>query len=243
MSGILAFIGFGFWMWMLYDCVRNEPDRTVWLWLLIFLNVPGAGIYCLSQVIPRLNLPMFKVFRKWTWRTKLQNAEAAVNNIGKAHQHTQYGTLLLEVGDFEQAQQHFQRALDKEPLNTDALWGLASIAARQKNYEEAKQLLDLLLKKDPRYKYGDASLLRCKVLVAQESWEIAEPALKQDVQDWSHPEAVLLLAQRQVALHDTQTAKTNLETMLFKVKASPAFHYKRNRPILRKAEKLLKTLR
>ena len=230
-------------MWMLYDCIRNEPDRNTWLWLIIFLNVPGACIYCLSQVLPRLNLPMFKVFRKWTWRTKLQNAEAAVNNIGKAHQHTQYGNLLLEVGDIDQAQHHFQQALHKEPLNVDALWGLASIAARQKNNEAAKQHLDLLLKKDPRYKYGDASLLHCKVLVAMEAWQMAEAALQQDIQDWSHPEAVLLLAQRQIALKDTDTARKNLETMLFKVKASPTFHYKRNRPILRKAEKLLKTLR
>lgn len=230
-------------MWMLYDCIRYEPDRNVWLWLIIFLNVPGACIYCLSQVIPRLNLPIFKVFKQWTWRTKLQNAEAAVNNIGKAHQHVLYGNLLLDVGKIDQAQHHFQQALSKEPLNTDALWGVASIAAQQKNYDSARQHLDVLLKKDPRYKYGDASLLRCKMLFALEAWDLAELSLKQDIQDWSHPEAVLLLAQRQIALNDLETAKTNLETMLFKVKASPAFHYRRNRPILRKAEKLLKTLR
>jgi hypothetical protein len=243
MSGVVAFIGMGFWMLMIVDCIRNEPDRNTWLWLLIFLNVPGACIYCAVQVLPRLNLPMFRVFKRWSMKQKLWNAEAGVKNIGKAHQYTVYGNLLLDVGESAQAQAQFQKALEKEPLNTDALWGLASIAAQNKQYETARQYLDHLLKKDPKYKYGDASLLQCKILVALEAWDVAEQHLKADILEWSHPEAYLLLAQRQITLQHTDAARTNLETMLAKVKASPTFHYKRHRPILRKAEILLKSLR
>jgi hypothetical protein len=242
MSGVIAFIGMGFWMLMIFDCIRNEPDRGTWLWLLIFLSIPGACIYCAMQVIPRLNLPMFGVWKRLAMKSKLQSAEAAVNNLGKAHQHIVYGNLLLDMGDLSQAQTQFQQALNKEPLNMDALWGLASIAAKSKQYDRARQHLEPLLQKDPKYKYGDASLLYGKILVALADWEIAEKHLKQDIQQWSHPESVLLLAERQIALKDREAAKASLETMIFKVNASPAFHRKRHRHVLRQAKKLLNTL-
>jgi hypothetical protein len=40
-STLLALAYSVFWFWMLWHCMRTEPDRQYWLWLMIF--VPGIG--------------------------------------------------------------------------------------------------------------------------------------------------------------------------------------------------------
>jgi hypothetical protein len=49
----IGFLMTGFWLFMIYDCIRNEPERQLWLWILIFINVPGAFIYFVTRWIPR----------------------------------------------------------------------------------------------------------------------------------------------------------------------------------------------
>jgi hypothetical protein len=242
-NSIVAFAMSGFWMLMIFDCIRNERDRQTWLWLLIFLNVPGAFIYFIARVLPRLNVPMFPLFKRWTLKQQLWNAEAAVRNIGKSHQHVALANLLLELREWEQAKDHFQQALAKEPLNTDALWGIAVIEMKQKQFDAAKEHLRSLLKKDPKARYGDASLHYGKVLCELQEWNAATLHLKADIKEWSHPEASLLLAQIQIQQGQRDEAREVLDQMLFKVKASPTFHYNRHRAVIHKAEKLFKTLR
>ena len=39
----------GFWVWMLIDCLKNEPsegnDKLVWLLVIVFTKIFGAAIY------------------------------------------------------------------------------------------------------------------------------------------------------------------------------------------------------
>jgi hypothetical protein len=242
-NSIVAFAVSGFWMLMIFDCLRNERDRQTWLWLLIFLNLPGALIYFMARVLPRLNLPQLALFKRWTLKQQLWNAEAAVRNIGKSHQHVALANLLLELREWEPAKAHFQQALDKEPQNTDALWGLSAIEMKQKQFDAAEGHLRSLLKKDPKARYGDASLQYGKVLCELQEWDAATLHLVDDIKEWSHPEASLLLAQIQIQHGQRAEAREALDRMLYKVKASPAFHYNRHRAVIRKAESLFKTLR
>jgi hypothetical protein len=241
-SPILTFAAMGFWVLMLVDCVRHEPDRQIWLWLIIFLSVPGSIIYFVVRVLPRQNVPLPSFFKRWTMKQKLWNAEAGVRNIGKAHQHITLANLLVELSDGSQAQVHFQKALELEPQNTDALWGLSLIAIQTKQLEAAKGYLQSLLQKDPSTRYGDASLQYGKVLFDLQEWEAASAHLKRDIREWSHPEASWLLAQIQVRQGALQEAREVLDQMLYKVKASPAFHYRRHRSLIGKAERMLRGL-
>lgn len=42
-------LGFIFWIWMLIDCVSNEPsegnDKLVWVLIIVFTQLIGALIY------------------------------------------------------------------------------------------------------------------------------------------------------------------------------------------------------
>ena len=51
---------FGFWIWMLVDCVRHESsegnDRIVWLLVIVFTKVIGAAIYYFVRRPERMRL-------------------------------------------------------------------------------------------------------------------------------------------------------------------------------------------
>ena len=50
----LAFIGFAFWIWMIYHCATREPQSSQKiLWMLLVVLVPdvGALIYFLIRVV------------------------------------------------------------------------------------------------------------------------------------------------------------------------------------------------
>jgi hypothetical protein len=54
---LLMFAGTIFWIWMIVDCVQNEPatgnDKIVWLLLLLFTHFVGAVIYFFARRGPR----------------------------------------------------------------------------------------------------------------------------------------------------------------------------------------------
>ena len=239
---VVVFVTTGFWMLMIFDCIRNEGDRN-WLWILIFLNFPGAILYFVIKWLPQINIPIPNYFKRWTLRQTLWNAEAGVKNIGKAHQYVVLGNVLMEMGKIDKAGEVYQQGLIKEPQQVNALWGAASVAAQKKQWSQARLHLETVLKLEPEYKRGDASLLYGKVLFELGDRPAALAHLTEDVKYWSHPEAALLLAMLQIEQDARADAQDTLETMLAKLRACPAFYYKQHRHLAKKAEKLLKTLR
>ena len=243
LTGTIAFATTGFWMFMIFDCVRNEPKGSSWLWLLIVLNFPGALIYFIARKLPYLDLPIPTFFRQWTMKDTLWNAEAGVANIGKSHQYVTLGNVLAEMGKIDQAAECYQQAVQKEPGNTHALWGCATIEMERKKFDSARGYLKDLLSRDRDYKRGEASLLYGKALYELGQWSVAKEHLDLDAKQWSHAESFLLLAK--IALtqdQDQVAARTYLETMLARLKASPRYNYRRNQRFIRSAQKMLKTL-
>lgn len=245
MNSILPFLTLlatGFWMWMLFECLRKDPERGIWIWVLIFLNIPGAILYFLVRRLPHLNLPMPIWFKQWSHRNQIWEAEAAAKNIGKAHQFINLGNVLLESGQLSKADEAFQQALAQEPKNPHALWGKASVDMSHQKFEAARDTLEKLLEVDSDYKFGEASLAYGQALFALEEWEQAQAHLEKDVKYWSHPEASLMLAKILVQHGEAETAKEQLEQMMFKLKASPRFHYRKKQHLFRQAQRMLNSL-
>ena len=238
--GPLGLLVTAFWLWMIYDCVQHERDRT-WLWLLIFLNVMGAVLYFIARYWPRTQGGggLFGVNRL---RDQLWQAEAEAKNIGKAHQFIKLGDILSQMGDRERAGTAYAQALAKEPRNTKALWGAASVALEIQDGATAQQHLATLVAVDPDFLYGDASVTYAKVLADRHEGEKAIAHLNEHFKRWSHPEAYLVLAQVHQYQGDREAAKEAIETMIMKVKSSPPYHYRKNQRYVKQGEKLLRSL-
>lgn len=242
-NGPLSLLLAGFWLLMIYDCVKNDPEKNTWLWLLIFLNVPGAIIYFLVRRLPQMDLPVNKYFGRWTRSRELWIAEANTRTIGKAHQFIIYGNLLCDVQMFDKAEEAYKTALEKEPKNLEALWGVALVAMQKNNFVVAKEHLQQLLALKDDYKYGDASLAYGQTLMELQDIEAAKPHLEKHLRSWGHPEAYMSLANILIKEGNSQEAARYLETMLSRIKASSYFHYRKNQHWVRKGEKLLRSLK
>ncbi|NER33124.1 MAG: tetratricopeptide repeat protein [Oscillatoria sp. SIO1A7] len=228
-----------FMIWMVVDCIQNEPERQIWIWLLIFLNIIGAIAYFCLRYLPRLDLNNYNS----TYQQKLWQAEAAVENIGKDHQYVELGNILYEMGMLERSASAYQTAIEKNPQNLKALWGAAQVALKMKKRKAAKKHLQILLKIEPDYKFGDASRLYAKTLIAMGHVNTARKRLEQNVKRWNNPEDRFLAAELALEQGDNKAARKHLKTMIGNLKGSPSFHYSQNTHLIKKAEKLLKKLK
>jgi len=228
---------------MLIDCLQNDSQKSTWVYVLIFANIAGAIAYFVVRKLPYLSIPTPKFLRKWMKKEALWSAQAAAHNIGNAHQYVNLGNILLETEQLGEAQAAYQTALKKEPKNVYALWGNATIALRQQNSQAAKSDLQALYRLEPDFKFGEASLAYGQTLYALEEWDLAKTHLERDLKQWSHLDASIMLATIERQNGNIDKAIGYLETMLFKVKGTPAFHYRKNNHLIRKAEKMLRTLK
>ena len=242
MMGALTFLMTGFWMLMIFDCIRNDPEKRTWLWILIFLNIPGAVLYFLVRRLPSLSLPIPHQLKRWTYRKQIWDAEAAVKHIGKSYQFVNLGNVLLDAGMSDRAYEAYHQALEQEPKNVNALWGLATIELTRKDYTNAKVHLTYLIKTDPDYKFGEASLAYGRALYNLGEWDLAKAHLVDDLKRWSHPEAALMLAMIYRDQGSPELARDVLDTMMFKLKGTPRFYLRKKRHLLNKAQKLTRSL-
>ncbi len=241
----LPVISLLFWLWMLIDCVlhRNDPEWTTWLIVILIFNFFAAIAYFIVKFLPRSRgaiAPRF--FSRFTRKQELWTAEAAARNIGKDHQYVELGNLLLEMRLLPRAEESFNTAIQKNESNLQARWGLAQVAILQKQLEPARDQLQVILAKEPDFKFGDASAAYGKVLFELKDFEAAKAHLDQHVKRWTSPESRVIAAEVAIQLGDLEAARSHLEAMLNGIRGGPQFHYKNNRRYVRKAERLLQGL-
>lgn len=229
---------------MIWECVRCDPDRRIWLWLLILFNFPGAIIYFFARKLPNLNwaIPLPELMLRRLRQKEIWRAEADVLNIGNAHQYIILGNLKQDLRLYTEAKNSYLQALEKEPNNLRALWGLVLVEKQEKNLAGVKQYLQQILAVKPDYEYGDGELLYIKTLLELGKKEAAEPLLLKCIKTWNKPEARLLLAEIYLEQDKIEAAQEVLKKLIFSIRSSAKFHYKRNRHLEKKASKLLKNI-
>ncbi len=213
---------FGFWLWMVCHCLRTEPDRFFWIWILIVAQGVGPVLYFFLRYLPSSDIRLPSSLRRWTRGRELARYETAAIQIGNPHQFIQWGDALREVGRFDDAAQAYDQALKKEPQNLPALWGAAQVAEKQRRFEQARNWTRQILNKDPQYKFGDVSLMHGRVLVALNQRDAAVQHFDQHIRRWRHPEAVYALAKLQTELGELQLARDHVQSLLHDINGSPA---------------------
>lgn len=243
--GSIGIVGTVFWVWMLFDCLKNgSGDRHLWVWVLLLLNVIGAGLYFVICWLPRHPnpIPMPRFANRWRLRDALWQAEAEVRNIGKVHQYVKLGNILHDMGEMNKAAIVYQQALDKEPHHPKALWGAACVEIDRKNLSAAVAHLQTLVKVNPDFSYGDASLAYGQILFELGELDAAQAHLQQHLKTWSHPQSYITLAKIQQKQGNPSEARETLETMIIKIKSSVPFQYRKNQHFVKQGEKMLRAL-
>jgi hypothetical protein len=239
----LALLLLALWIWMLVYCARHDPERGLWLWILVIFNIPAAAIYFFIRWLPGARISGFQsLVSRWSRRGQLPRLEAAARNIGNAHQYVELGEAYRELGRIERAAECFGKALERDPGHLPALWGAAQVELQRNNAAPARGHLEQILSKDPMYKFGDVSLAYCRALVSLNEADTAKTCLEQHVKRWTHPEAYVLLATILIERGEHPQARAHLEATLLDLRAGPAFFARQNRSWARKARRLLARL-
>jgi hypothetical protein len=242
LTGGLGLIYFAFMCWMLVHCVRTEPDRQFWMWLIIVVWGVGPAVYFVVRYLPSVDYRGPEFLLRWTRGRELERLETAAIQIGNPHQFTRWGDALREVGKLDEAARAYQKALEKDPKDLPALWGAARVAALQQRFADVRDITRKILDKDPQYKFGDVSLELGKSLMELGERAAAVDHFDSHVRRWRHPEALYALARLRVEEGDVGAARDHLQSMLHDINGSPAAIARKHGRWKSRARQLLRKL-
>lgn len=242
MESVIGIVVMVFWIWMLIDCLRKDPDRFLWFWVILFFPPFGALIYFFLRWLPSNQFQLPEFARPFFRQRRLNELETAAMQIGNPYQFVRWGDALKDAGINQKSLEAYQQALAKEPDNLQALWGAAQIEMKFKDFETAQQRCKQILEADPEYKFGDVSLMYCKTVCELDSAEQAREELARHAKRWRQPEALYLLATLEAEAGDHQAARKTLQGMLLDINASPRGIARKFVRWKSKARRLLKRL-
>ena len=241
-SGPFGLLVTGLTVWMLIECLRRDPERQMWWWIILFLPGIGPLVYFFVRWLPTHNVPAPRWVVGLRRGTEIRRLESSARQIGNAYHFVHLADALRETGQFDRAADAYARAIEKEPANLAALWGAAQVDMHFKDYDTARQRLEQVLKIDPQYKFGDVSLMYAKSLLELDRVEEATAHLQKHVRRWRHPEGLYLLAWLDSQAGRTQEARDNLQAMLMEIESSPPPIARKQGPWRRRGMQLLRKL-
>ncbi len=220
-SGPGAFVYVILLVWMLVYCAKHDPDRGMWLWIMLLFHPFGAIAYFFVRWLPSSTLQPPRFLRHFIGGRELERKRIAAAQIGNAHQHVELGDALRDIGRLKEAAESYDRALQKDPRNLAALWGAGLVAFRLENYPQAREHLAQVLEIDPTYKFGDVSLTFANTLLKLNENAAALVHLEQHTRRWRHPESLYRLAEIRAQNGDSKAARELLQGLIMDVDASP----------------------
>jgi hypothetical protein len=222
-------IGEIFWIWMLIDCIMNEPDKYLWIMILLFTNVPGAIAYFIIKQPVSLRVFAPKLFSRLARGGDIRQAESAAYNTPTGYNYSKFGDICLETGDFKGAGEAYKKALELTPDDIQSLWGAAQVDMKNNSYGDAEQKLEKVMKQDENFRFGEASLAYGKALFELNETKKAGAHLVKYLSKHSQPEAKIMMAQILSGEGAQDEAVRMLDEALMDIKGSPVFYYRTNR--------------
>lgn len=244
-GGAFSFFGLVYtalFLWMLIHCIQYEPDRYFWFWVILIAHPIGTLAYFFARFLPTAGTTSPNFVRRFSSGGELRQLETAAIQIGNAYHFIQLGEKLFELGQYEKSYEAFQKAVDKEPENLQAIWGVVNSKVQLKQYGDLKPLLEKILATDPEYRFGDVSLAYGKVLCHEKNWTTARVHLEKHVLRWRHPESVYLLGSLYAEIGEFDMARQQLEGLIVDINGSPSAIARKQSPWKSRAQKLLNKL-
>jgi len=239
---IAQLVHFVFVIWMAVECLRKEPHRFLWIWLILVVQPIGPYIYFFARWLQGNDVRTPRALKSLTRGNEIQRLSIAAQQIGNAHQFVQLGDAQRETGKLEPACDSYAHALEKDDSNIQALWGAGLTDFGLRNFDSAHEHLVKLLDIDPQYKFGDVSLLFGKTLCAQGDVDKAQSHLESHIKRWRHPEALYALATLEADRGNDVVARSHLQAMLMDINGSPTAIARKHMAWKGKAQKMLRQL-
>ena len=238
-----SFFGYGFILQViaLVHFIRRRPDNY-WLWIIIFFGGLGAAVYLAMEAVPDLGL-MGQSMKGFSRRKRIRMLRAMILDNPSAGNYEELGDLLLEEKKYAEARECFDHALGSRTDHVDPFYRRGIAAFEMGDASAALSDFEKVVKTDPRYDFYRAQLFYARSLAATGRKDEAAAAFDKLLQSSSSTEALLSAAEFYAEQKRTREAKELLERVLARRATMPAYQKRRERPWLRRAAALLKSIR
>src|SRR5262249_47589218 len=221
--------------------IRRRPENY-WLWIIIFFGGLGAAVYIAMEVVPDLGL-MSQSMKGMSRRKRIRMLQAMILDNPSAGNYEELGDLLLEDKQYAKARECFDHALGSRTDHVDPFYRRGMAAFEMGDASAALPDFERVVKNDPKYDFYRAQLFYARSLASVGRKDEAAAAFEKLLAGSSSTEALLTTAEFYAEQKRTKEAKELLERVLARKATMPAYQQRRERPWLRRAAALLKSLR
>ena len=171
-----------------------------------------------------------------------QNLESATLNPADASAHYNLGLIHQSRGEFDQARERFERALQIDPEEIDANYQLGRIARQQKRYGDAIQNFEQVVTRNPAHSQHEVWREVAATYISAGQFEDARTALDQFLEHRpSDPEGLYLMGRAHAGLGHRREATSLMQACIEAVKTAPAYKYRASKRWLNEAQQFIKS--
>jgi len=230
-----------FQLWMLIDAVR----RREWIWaLFIFVGWGFAALwyyFAVFRAAPSATRG-FELPGAYD-RRRIKQLQAQIHHLDKAHHYSQLGDIYFQQGKLDKAEGCYRSALERDPQDIDTRAHLGQCLLRQKKPAEARPLLEGVVSENPKHDYGYSLMALAETLAALGERAASINLWKQVTERHSYPRAKVQLAELYLADQQNDLARAELKDVVADDEHAPAFQRARDRVWVRKARRLLRSIK
>ena len=240
-SGLLNFQPWGLLLRALaiIHFIRRRP-AGFWLWVILFIPF-GSLIYIVVEIIPDLGL-LRQSFDGFSRRKRMRQLEALVVDNPAVGNLEELGDLYLDEKDFPRAREAFNSAIAARGCSDDAFYrrGIASIETG--DFATAVTDLEYITSIDRKYDLHRAIGLLAHSYANSGKPEKADACFQEATRASTLSETYLNYAAFLASQKRTGEAREWAQKVLQKKPTMPNYLRRRERPLFRKANALLKRL-
>jgi len=170
-----------------------------------------------------------------------QNLEAATINPRDSSAHYNLGLIHQQRGEFSEARERFQRAIDIDTEELDAHYQLGLIARAQGRLAEAIASFEEVVQRDQFHAQNEIWREIGATYVAAGQYSDARDALEKFLDRRTNdPQGLYLMGRAHAGLGDNQEAASSMQACIEAVKTAPAYRYRTEKRWLNEAQQFLK---
>jgi len=211
------------------------------LWALLFTRLIGSPFILLMLFFLLRGYFSGIVSNQRARAAFKQNLEAATINPRDSSAHYNLGLIHQQRGEFGEARERFQRAIEIDPDELDAHYQLGRIAREQNRPAEAIGHFEQVVQRDQSHSQNEIWREIGATYLAAGQYADARDALERFLdRRTSDPEGLYLIGRAYAGLGDQQEATSSMQACIDAVKTAPAYKYRTEKRWLNEAQQFLK---
>ena len=226
-----------FQLWMFIHAIRQRE----WIWALFLAFGWGISALFYYLNVYRNSASSTRGFELpgASHRRRIQELQAQIHHLDKAHHHSQLGDVYFQQGKLEKAEASYRAALERDPQDIDTRAHFGQCLLRQKKAAEALPWLEGVARENPKHDYGFSQMALAETYTALGQTEAALNLWKHVTENHSYPRAKVQLAELYLAKQQPELARAELKDVVADDVHSPVFQRKRDRVWVRRAKSLM----